>query len=52
MNHYPESKENQINLLKWSTDSKQIVVEGSGHAIHWFNPEVIDKEISALLDSR
>ncbi len=52
LNNYPESKENQLNLLKWSTDSKQIVVEGSGHAVHWYNPEVINKEILALLDSR
>lgn len=52
LNNYPESKENQLNLLKWSTDSKQIVVEGSGHAVHWFNPEVINKEIEALLDRR
>lgn len=52
LNHYPESKKNQLNLLKWSSDSKQIVVEGSGHAVHWFNPEVINKEIESLLDSR
>lgn len=52
LNNYPESKENQLNLLKWSADSKQIVVKGSGHAVHWFNPEVVNKEILALLDSR
>ena len=52
LNNYPESKKNQLNLLKWSTDSKQIVVEGSGHAVHWFNPEVINREILALIDNR
>lgn len=52
LNNYPESKENQLNLLKWSADSKQIVVEGSGHAVHWFKPEVINREILALIDNR
>lgn len=50
LNNYPESKENQLNLLKWSTDSKQIVVDGSGHAIHWSNPRVINTEIIDLLN--
>lgn len=51
LNNYEESKENQLNLQKWSTDSKQIVVTGSGHAIHWYNPEVINNEILEVLNS-
>ncbi|AET67925.1 putative hydrolase or acyltransferase of alpha/beta superfamily [Desulfosporosinus orientis DSM 765] len=51
LNNYEESKENQLNLQKWSTDSKQIVVTGSGHAIHWYNPEVINNEILEILNS-
>lgn len=50
LNNYPESKENQLNLLKWSTNSKQIVVDDSGHAIHWSNPGVINNEIFDLLN--
>lgn len=52
LNNYPESKENQLNLLKWSTDSKQIIVDGSGHAIHWSNPGVINNEIIDLLNTK
>lgn len=52
LNNYPESKENQLNLLKWSTNSKQIVVDGSGHAIHWTNPSVINTEILDLLNMK
>lgn len=51
LNNYPESKENQLNLLKWSTDSKQIVVDGSGHSIHWSNPSVINTQIIELLNN-
>lgn len=51
LNSYKESAENQINLKEWSTDSKQIVVDGSLHHVHWFHPEIINKEILELLDS-
>lgn len=51
LNNYEESKENQLNLQKWSTDSKQIVVTGSGHAIHWYNPKVINNEILEILSN-
>ncbi|MHB8156443.1 MAG: alpha/beta hydrolase [Desulfocucumaceae bacterium] len=50
LNNYKESKENQIKLIKWSNDSKQIVVTGSGHAVHWAHPEVINAEILAILN--
>lgn len=49
LTNYEESKENQLNLLKWSANSRQVVVDGAGHAVHWFNPEVINKEILELL---
>lgn len=52
LTNYQESKENQTNLLKWSTNSKQEVVEGAGHAVHWNNPEVINKEILELLNNK
>ncbi|MDA7025112.1 alpha/beta hydrolase [Bacillus sp. CLL-7-23] len=49
INSYKEARKNQLNLKRWSTDSKQIIVKGSGHAIHWVHPEVINKEILDLL---
>ncbi len=52
LTNYHDSKENQFNLLKWSTNSKQVVVNGAGHAIHWFNPELINSEILELLNSK
>ncbi|MFZ5642890.1 MAG: alpha/beta fold hydrolase [Bacillota bacterium] len=52
LNNYKESKENQMNLKKWSTDSKQIVVKGSGHAVHWASPEVINAEILDILNKK
>ncbi|MHB8074012.1 hypothetical protein [Desulfosporosinus fructosivorans] len=51
LNNYEESKENQLNLKKWSADSKQIIVKGSGHAIHWSNPEVINNEVLAIINN-
>lgn len=51
LNNYPESKENQLNLLKWSTNSKQIVVDGAGHAVHWRNPELINTEILNIINN-
>lgn len=50
INSYKEARANQLNLKQWSTDSKQIIVKDSGHAIHWVDPEVINKEILELLD--
>lgn len=52
LNNYKESKENQLNLKKWSTDSKQIVVKGAGHAVHWSHPEVINAEILDILNNK
>ena len=49
INSYKEARANQLNLKQWSTDSKQIIVKESGHAIHWVHPEVINKEILELL---
>lgn len=50
LNSYKESRENQLNLKNWSTDSKQIIVKGAGHAIHWANPELINNEILEILN--
>lgn len=52
INSYKEAGENQLNLKKWSTDSKQTIVKGSGHAIHWYHPEVINNEILDILNKR
>lgn len=49
-NSYREARMNQSNLFKWSTDSKQIIVKDSGHAVHWYHPEVINREILAILN--
>ncbi|WP_291580890.1 alpha/beta hydrolase [Clostridium sp. UBA6640] len=40
----------QIALKEWSTDSKQIFVNGAGHAIHQYNPDVINNEIKKLIE--
>ena len=51
LNNYQNSKESQLNLKKWSTDSKQIIVKDSRHYIHWFHPEVINNEILDILNN-
>lgn len=50
INSYREAGLNQLNLRKWSTDSKQIIVKNSTHAVHWYHPEVINREILAMLN--
>ncbi len=40
----------QIALKEWSTDSKQIVVNGAGHAIHQYDPDVVNNEIKKLIE--
>lgn len=50
-NSYKEAGKNQRNLKKWSADSKQIIVKGAGHAVHWGHSEVINKEILDLLSN-
>ncbi|SHH58278.1 Pimeloyl-ACP methyl ester carboxylesterase [Sporobacter termitidis DSM 10068] len=52
LNSYPESAGEQLRLLEWSTDSKQIIVDGANHAVHWSNPGVINKEIVDLLNTK
>lgn len=49
LNSYEDSKKLQSELLSWSTDSKQIVVEGAGHAAHWYEPKLINDEIINIL---
>lgn len=49
-NSYKEARMNQLNLTKWSTDSRQIIVMDSTHAVHWYHPEVINREILAILN--
>lgn len=39
----------QQDLLKWSTNSKQIIADDSQHYIHWFKPEVISQEIIEMI---
>jgi pimeloyl-ACP methyl ester carboxylesterase len=45
-----EWEDSQIALKEWSTDSKQIVVKNSRHAIHQFEPDVINDEIMKLIN--
>ncbi|WP_291561437.1 MULTISPECIES: alpha/beta fold hydrolase [unclassified Clostridium] len=40
----------QIALKEWSIDSKQIVVNGAGHAIHQYNPDAVNNEIKKLIE--
>ncbi|MBN1906523.1 MAG: alpha/beta hydrolase [Deltaproteobacteria bacterium] len=47
---YSDAWNNQVNLKKWSDTSKHIVVEGAGHAVHWSNPNVVNREILEILD--
>jgi len=46
----PEWDGSQIALKEWSTDSKQIVVNGAGHAIHQYDPDVGNNEIKKLIE--
>jgi hypothetical protein len=45
---YKELNEAQKKLSEWSTNSKQILVKGSKHHIHWYNPQIICEEIEKL----
>lgn len=49
LNNYDDSKRLQNELLSWSTDSKQTIVEGAGHAVHWYRPDLINVEILNIL---
>ena len=40
----------QAALKEWSTNSEQIVVDGSGHAIYHTHPDIINKEILELIE--
>ncbi|WP_461615512.1 alpha/beta hydrolase [Clostridium sp. Marseille-QA1073] len=46
----PEWDNSQIALKEWSTDSKQIVVNGADHAIHQYNLDVVNNEIKKLIE--
>lgn len=45
----PEWESSQIDLKEWSTDSTQMVVKGSRHSIHQFEPDIINDEIIKLI---
>lgn len=45
---YKGAKEAQDKLKEWSSNSKQIIVEGSKHYIHWYNPKIINEEIRKM----
>lgn len=47
-----EWENSQEALKKWSTDSMQMVVEGSTHAIHHTYPDVISNEIKKLIEDQ
>jgi Predicted hydrolases or acyltransferases (alpha/beta hydrolase superfamily) len=44
-----EWENSQRSLKEWSTDSKQIVVNGAGHAIYHSNPDIVNSEIEKLI---
>jgi pimeloyl-ACP methyl ester carboxylesterase len=50
LRNYSDAWDNQVSLKKWSDTSKHIVVEGAGHAVHWSNPNVVNREILEILD--
>lgn len=41
----------QEALKEWSTDSKQVVVEDAGHAIHHYKPDIVINEIKDLIQN-
>lgn len=47
-----EWENSQEALKKWSTDSMQMVVKGSTHAIHHTSPDVINNEIKKLIKNQ
>ena len=47
-NGYESTREIQLGLLSWSSNSKQIFIENSQHYIHWFNPQAVSKIIIDL----
>jgi pimeloyl-ACP methyl ester carboxylesterase len=47
-----EWENSQEALKKWSTDSMQMVVKGSTHAIHHTSPDVINNEIEKLIKNQ
>ncbi|ODA40880.1 alpha/beta hydrolase [Desulfosporosinus sp. BG] len=50
-NSYKSESENQARLKNWSSESKQIIVKDSTHAIHWWHPELINQEITNHINS-
>lgn len=49
---YPDAWKNQIGLRNWSVTSRQVVVNGAGHAVHWWRPETVNREIQEILGIR
>lgn len=47
---YAPTWQNQLALREWSSHSKLITVDGTGHALHWNRPEVVVQAIRAHLD--
>lgn len=42
--------DNEAKLPSWSTSGKQIIVPNTSHYLHSYNPDVVVKEILALID--
>jgi pimeloyl-ACP methyl ester carboxylesterase len=42
--------DNESKLPSWSTSGKQIIVPNTSHYLHSYNPDVVVKEILALID--
>ena len=43
------TKDIQGGLLKWSNNSKQVIVENSQHYIQWYRPDLVSDEIYKLM---
>lgn len=51
-NEYELTRVIQQGLLKWSSNSEQIIVSDSQHYIHWFHPEMINEQIKGVIQQR
>jgi len=46
---YEDAKKVQDSLKNWSNNSKQIIVKGAKHHIHWYEPNIIIEEIKKMI---
>lgn len=51
-NSFPAWRKSQIEFKNWSSNSQQTVVSGSKHYIHLYSPEIINKSIIELINTK